>query len=100
MGKITLQDVEYVAALAQLQIDETAKARLAEEMGNILAYIDQLNELDTAHVEPMMHALELTNVFREDVVGESLPRDEALRNAPVHDGTYFLVPKILETFDA
>jgi len=100
MGKITLQDVDYVAALAQLQIDDTAKARLAEEMGDILAYVDQLNELDTTHVEPMMHALEITNVFREDEVGESLPHDEALRNAPMHDGAYFLVPKILETFDA
>lgn len=100
MGKITLQDVEYVAALAHLQVDEATKNRLAEEMGNILAYVDQLNELDTTHVEPMMHALELTNVFREDVVGESLSHDEALRNAPMHDGAYFLVPKILETFDA
>ncbi len=96
MSKITIKDVEYVAGLAQLRVDEAAKERLAREMGDILAYMDKLNELDTANVEPMMHAMEMTNVFREDVVGESLPRAEALKNAPLHDGEYFMVPRILE----
>ena len=97
MSKITLQDVEYVAGLAQLELDDTAKERLLQEMGEILAYMDKLNALDTSDVEPMMHAMALTNVYREDVVGESLSREAALRNAPLHDGEYFLVPQILET---
>ena len=96
MSSITLADVEYVAGLAHLRLDETAKKRLTEEMGAILAYMDKLNELDTGHVEPMMHAMAMTNVFREDEVGPSLPREAALRNAPMDDGEYFLVPKILE----
>ena len=96
MSKITKQDVEYVAGLAQLRLDEPAKERLVREMGDILAYMDQLNELDTSNVEPMMHAMEMTNVFRQDVVEPSLPREEALMNAPVHDGEYFIVPRILE----
>jgi len=96
MSKITKQDVEYVAGLAQLRLDEAAKERLVREMGDILAYMDQLNELDTSNVEPMMHAMEMTNVFRQDVVEPSLPREEALKNAPVHDGEYFIVPRILE----
>ncbi len=96
MSKITKQDVEYVAGLAQLRLDEAAKERLVREMGDILAYMDQLNELDTSNVEPMMHAMEMTNVFRQDVVEPSLPREEALMNAPVHDGEYFIVPRILE----
>ncbi len=96
MSKITKQDVEYVAGLAQLRLDEAAKERLVREMGDILAYMDQLNELDTSNVEPMMHAMEMTNVFRQDVVKPSLPREEALMNAPVHDGEYFIVPRILE----
>ena len=97
MSQITKADVEYVAGLAQLRLDEPTKERLVQEMGEILAYMDQLNELDTESVEPMMHAMEMTNVFREDVVGESLPRDTALRMAPLHDNEYFLVPKILDT---
>ena len=99
MSKITRQDVEYVAGLAQLALDEPAAERLVHEMGEILSYMDKLNELDTSNVEPMMHALEMTNVFRDDVVAESLPREAALRTAPLSDEEYFLVPKILDTGD-
>jgi len=100
MSKITEADVSYVAALAQLQLDDAARARLVKEMGDILSYMDALNALNTDGVEPMMHALEMTNVFRDDVVGVSLTREEALKNAPVDDGSYFMVPKILDGEDA
>jgi aspartyl-tRNA(Asn)/glutamyl-tRNA(Gln) amidotransferase subunit C len=96
MAKITKEDVEYVAGLAQLTLDEETKERLVNEMGEILGYMDKLNELDTSNIEPMMHALEMSNVYRQDEVKESLDRDEALKNAPKTDGEYFLVPKILE----
>jgi len=99
MSTITIKDVEYVAGLAQLALDDAAKQRLASEMGEIIAYMEQLNALNTDGVEPMMHAMQLTNVFREDVVGESLPREVALANAPSHDGEYFIVPKILDMGD-
>jgi len=95
MSQITKADVEYVAGLAQLDLDDAAKERLVRELGDILTYIEKLNELDTSNVEPMMHAMQLTNVFREDVVEPSLPREEALKNAPNADGEYFLVPQIL-----
>jgi aspartyl-tRNA(Asn)/glutamyl-tRNA(Gln) amidotransferase subunit C len=96
MSKITTKDVEYVAGLAQLNLDDTAKARLVKEMGDILSYMDKLSELDTDNVEPMMHVLNMTNVYREDVVGTSLDRTAALKNAPAHDDEFFLVPRILE----
>ena len=96
MSKITIKDVEYVAGLAQLELAPEAKERLVREMGEILGYMDKLNQLDTEGVEPMMHAMAMTNVFREDEVGASLSRDDALKNAPDHDGEYFLVPKILD----
>lgn len=96
MSKITEKDVSYVAALAQLQLDDAARTRLVKEMGDILSYMDTLNALDTEGVEPMMHALEMTNVFREDEVGTPLSHEEALKNAPLDDGAYFLVPKILD----
>ena len=96
MGKITKKDVEYVAALAQLTPDEATKERLVREMDEILAYMDKLNELDTSEIEPTMHALAMTNVFREDVTAPSLSRETALMNAPRSDGEYFLVPRILD----
>jgi len=96
MGTITKKDVEYVAGLAHLSLDETTKERLVKEMGDILSYMDTLNELDTATIEPTLHALAMTNVFREDVVTPALERETALENAPKSDGTYFLVPRILE----
>ena len=99
MSKITEQDVAYVASLAQLRLDDAAVERLVREMGDILTYMDTLNALDTENVEPMMHALAMTNVFREDEVGSSLLREEALKNAPVDDGEYFLTPRILEGED-
>ena len=95
-AKITQKDVEYVAGLAQLALDAATKKRLAGEMGDILGYMDKLNELDTDAIEPMMHAQEMTNVYGEDEVQPSLEREDALRNAPQTDGEYFLVPKILE----
>lgn len=99
MSKITKEDVAYVAALAQLRLDDAAQERLVREMGDILSYMDTLNALDTTDVEPMMHALEMTNVLREDVPGAPLLREEALKNAPVDNGAYFIVPKILEGED-
>jgi aspartyl-tRNA(Asn)/glutamyl-tRNA(Gln) amidotransferase subunit C len=97
MGKITRQDVDYVAGLARLTLDDAARDRLVNELGDVLSYMDKLNELDTSDVEPMMHALEVSNVYREDAVQPSLPREDALANAPKTDGEYFLVPKILDT---
>lgn len=96
MANITKQDVEYVASLAHLSPDEPTKERLVREMGEILGYIDKLNELNTDSIEPTMHALVMTNVLREDVATPSLDRDAALRNAPKADGVHFLVPRILD----
>jgi aspartyl-tRNA(Asn)/glutamyl-tRNA(Gln) amidotransferase subunit C len=97
VAKLTLKDVEYVASLAQLTLDDAAKARMLEDMGNILGYVEKLAELDTEGVEPMMHVLDLANVYREDTVQPSLNHDLALKNAPNTDGEYFLVPRILDT---
>lgn len=97
MGRVTKKDVEYIAGLAQLSLDKETKERLVREMDEILGYIDKLNELDTSDIEPTMHALEMTNVYRDDAAGESLARDTALMNAPQTDGEYFLVPRILDT---
>ena len=96
MAKITIQEVEHVANLARLEFGEEEKEKLAEQLGRILDYIDQLNELDTTGVEPTSHVIPVKNVVRPDVASPSLTRDEALANAPSSVNGLFEVPKIVE----
>ena len=96
MAKITIQEVEHVAELARLEFSEEEKQKLAEHLGQILDYIDQLNELDTENVEPTSHVIPVKNVVRPDVEGPLLTRDEALANAPSNVDGLFEVPKIVE----
>ena len=92
--KLSTSDVEYVARLARLEISEAEKDKFTAQLNDILRYIDQLNELDTAGVAPMSHAIAVTNAFREDKVVESLGTQKALANAPDARGEFFRVPKI------
>ncbi len=92
---ITRDDVEKVALLARLELSEAEIESLTTDLGQIVGYVDQLAEVDTDHVEPMAHAIELHNVFADDVVRPSLPREQALANAPSHNGKGYLVPPVL-----
>ncbi len=92
---ITRDDVEKVALLARLELSEAEVESLTSELGQIVGYVDQLAEVDTENVEPMAHAIEVHNVFADDLVQTSLPRDEALANAPSHNGKAYLVPPVL-----
>ncbi|HSV92839.1 MAG TPA: Asp-tRNA(Asn)/Glu-tRNA(Gln) amidotransferase subunit GatC [Desulfobacterales bacterium] len=93
--KITRDEVLYVARLARLEVEEAATDKLAAQIGSILDYVDQLNQVDTAGVPPTSHALALTNAFREDTVRQHIGRDAALANAPAQEEGCFLVPKIV-----
>ena len=92
---ITRDDVEKVALLARLQLSDAEKETLTEELAQIVTYVDQLAEVDTQGVEPMAHAVEVHNVFADDIVRPSLPREQALANAPSHNGQGYLVPPVL-----
>lgn len=94
--KITGEIVDHIAELARLKFDDAEKEKLASELGEILAYADKLNELDTTGVEPMKHVVSIRNVFREDEVKESLDRNKLLENASSHEDGYFKVPKAIE----
>lgn len=93
---LTRQEVEKVALLARLKLTEEELDHFTEQLGQILAYVDQLAELDTENVEPLAHPLDVTNVFREDEVQPSIDRDKALANAPKRDAEFYLVPPVLE----
>ncbi len=94
--QLTPADVRKVASLARLKVSDAEVASLTTDLTAILGYVDVLNEVDTTGIEPMVHAVELSNVLRADVVVESLPRTAALSNAPRSDGECFLVPAIIE----
>jgi aspartyl-tRNA(Asn)/glutamyl-tRNA(Gln) amidotransferase subunit C len=88
-------DVEKVSLLARLQLGPSELDRLTGELGRIVGFVEQLGELDTRDVAPLAHALDVSNVFADDVVRPSLPRDEALANAPKRDDECYRVPAVL-----
>ncbi|MBM3840863.1 MAG: Asp-tRNA(Asn)/Glu-tRNA(Gln) amidotransferase subunit GatC [Verrucomicrobia bacterium] len=89
-------DVNYVAHLARIAISPEEAEKLGAQVGQILAYMEKLNQLDVSQVEPTAHAFPLVNVTRPDEVMASLPNEEALRNAPASANGLFAVPKIVE----
>ncbi len=103
---VTDKDVSYVAELAHLELTENEHTRMLKDLNSILGYIDSLNELDTANVEPMAQVASrfgeggapsgFTYAIRADEPRPSLPHEEALRNAPASDGVFFKVPKVIE----
>jgi len=92
---VTNKDVKKIAELARLEFSEKEIENYTKEMNNILGYMEKLNELDTDNVKPLLHPIENSNVFRNDIVHESTPREEALKNAPDKTSEYFKVPKVI-----
>jgi aspartyl-tRNA(Asn)/glutamyl-tRNA(Gln) amidotransferase subunit C len=89
-------DLEHVARLARLQLDETETALMREQLAKILTYIAALNAIDTEGVEPTTHAVPVVNVMREDETRPCFPADEMLANAPDRVDGFFRVPRIIE----
>ena len=110
--KVTEKDVLYVAGLANLELTEGEQARMVRDLNSILEYMDRLNTLDTTEVPAMAQPSDrfgldqskqgterFSYTYREDIhngLRPSLPHDEALANAPETDGTFFIVPKVIE----
>ncbi len=93
---LSRDDVTKTAQLARLHLSEAEVDALTGQLRSILDYMAVLEELDVDSIEPMVHAVELSNVLRQDELRPSLPRVAALANAPKTDGKYFLVPAIIE----
>ena len=89
-------DVKYVAHLARIALTPEEEKKIGAQLGNILGYIEKLKELDVRDVEPTAHAVPMVNTTRPDEIRPSLPREDALRNAPAAANGLFLVPKIVE----
>lgn len=96
MSRITRDDVERVAGLARLALDEEEILRATTQLDAILGYVAQLGEVDTTDVEPTSHALPLRTPLREDRAVAPMPPDLAVANAPQRDGSAFVVPLVID----
>ncbi|MGQ0793499.1 MAG: Asp-tRNA(Asn)/Glu-tRNA(Gln) amidotransferase subunit GatC [Deltaproteobacteria bacterium] len=94
--KISKEAVKHVAELARLEVGEGEIDKLAEQLGNIFEYVEDLGKLDTSLVDPTFHVSAVSTPVRDDVVETWLNTEETLANAPERDETFFSVPKVIE----
>lgn len=87
--------IDNLSNLARLEFDPSEKEEIKKDLQRMIQFVEQLGELDTTGVTPLLHMSRETNVLREDVPTLSTPRAEALKNAPATDGIYFKVPKVI-----
>ncbi len=87
--------VDKLAQLARLKFDDAEKQSIKSDLRRMIQFVEKLNELDTTGVPPLLHMSANVNVLREDEVKGSISNGEALKNAPVHDGVFFKVPKVI-----
>ncbi len=92
---VTIDDVRKIAALSHLEFNDEELQTYTGQLNQILGYVDKLRELDTTDVEITYHPVDLPLQLREDEVGESLPVEKALENAPQKTWQYFVVPKVV-----
>ena len=88
--------INNLAQLAKLEFNDAERDEIKNDLQKMITFIDKLNELDTTGVEPLLHMSENVNVLREDEVKGSISREEALKNAPLHDDQFFKVPKVIK----
>ena len=92
---ITSAEVQHVAKLAKLSFNAEELEKMARELDAIVAYVEQLKELELDEVPPTAHVLDLSNILREDQAEAALPVEDVLRNAPSRKLSYFSVPKVI-----
>ena len=89
-------DINYVANLARLALTDAEKGKYAQQLGDILHYVEKLKQVDVTGVEPMAHAAPVYNVWAADVASPGLTVEAALRNAPAQRDNMIVVPKVVE----
>ena len=88
--------VDKLANLARLKFNAAEKEEIKNDLQKMIAFVEKLNELDTTGVEPLLHMTNEVNVLRDDEVKGSISREEALKNAPLHDEQFFKLPKVIK----
>ena len=82
--------------LSRLELSETERTKIQEDLNKVLKMVEKLEELDVKEVEPLLHVSEEEHVLRKDEIKNQISREEALANAPKSDGKYFKVPKVIK----
>ena len=90
------ETVGYVANLARIHLTDKELDKFFVQLQNIIDFIDKLKKIDTKEIEPMTHAMPISNVFRQDIPQSSLSEDKVFLNAPLKKGNFFVVPKVIE----
>jgi aspartyl-tRNA(Asn)/glutamyl-tRNA(Gln) amidotransferase subunit C len=88
--------IDHLAGLARLALTDEEKSVYESQLDNILQYMEALNGIETAGIEPTSHVISISNVMREDMPRPALGRDDALKNAPDRTDAFYRVPKIIE----
>jgi aspartyl-tRNA(Asn)/glutamyl-tRNA(Gln) amidotransferase subunit C len=88
--------IDKLAHLARLKFNDDEKQEIKNDLQRMIAFVEKMNELDLDNVEPLLHMSDEINVLREDRIEGSVSREEALKNAPLHDEQYFKVPKVIK----
>ena len=88
--------IENLANLARLKFGENEKTAIKEDLQKMIAFVEQLQEVNTEGIAPLLHMTENVNILREDLVQGSVSREEGLKNAPASDGQFFKVPKVIK----
>jgi len=94
--EINIDTVRALAALARLKLDDGELERMRDDLAAMLAYVEQLEELDVSGVPPTAHVLDIATPLRDDAVTRRLPAEEAVRNAPARAETAYVVPKVID----
>ena len=96
-ARLTAADVDRIAALAHLELTDAERERLTKQLGEILAYAEQVRDIDTTGVAATAHVLDRAPALRDDEIGPSLTRDDVLANAPAADRAagFFTVPRVI-----
>jgi aspartyl-tRNA(Asn)/glutamyl-tRNA(Gln) amidotransferase subunit C len=94
--KINKEVIDKLSSLSKLKFNKEETELISEDLSKMVNFINQLNELETDGIEPLIHMNEEINNWREDKVGEVLSQEKALTNSPVQDSTYFKLPKVLD----
>lgn len=94
--QITDELLDRVCKLAKLEVPEGQREAMKADFQKLCDFVDRLQEVDTTGVEPLIHMTEEVNRLREDVPGEAMDREAALRNAPLRNESFFRVPKVVK----
>jgi len=88
--------IDNLAHLARLRFNEEEKASIKTDLQKMIAFVEQLKEIDTTGIEPLLHMSDTANILRDDLIQGSVSAREALLNAPLKDAQFFKVPKVIK----